>query len=100
MIENVIVRIKEKIKWIKNIKHLTDKEKFILLLKNLNRKIKFRVVSNGIYIDPFEIDGGVCNDFFISFYEDDKFQEFKIYLNQEEITNAYKSRETHNQRTV
>lgn len=100
MIENVIARIREKIKWTKNTKHLTDKEKFVLLLKNLDRKIKFKVVPDGIYIDPFEIDGRVCDDFFVSFYEDGKFQEFKIYLNQEEIIDANKKRETDNQRTV
>ncbi len=83
MISNIINRLKEKIKWSFKMKHLTDKEKFILLLKNMDRKINFRVVPGGIYIDPFEVDGGICEDFFISFYDDGKFQEFKIYLSEE-----------------
>lgn len=69
MIKNIINRIK----WAINMKHLTDKEKFIYLLKNLDRKVNFEITSDGIHIDPFVVDGGICDDFFISFYEDGAF---------------------------
>ena len=58
---------------------MTDKDKIINLLKELN--IKHKVTSDGIWLDN-EVVEGATHNLFISFYHDDldgKFQEICVY---------------------